>query len=306
MSYLDDLSADVYLALAKYDQEVQAAVSDNLLKDSRIAELEAQVAALQPAPPQMRVGISVRDKAQFEQRTADFGVKPELARVFYPTLPTMTDPGYQCQRIVSFKPPNNDVQGFIDGKYDVGVSNWLISAGAVRVAVYHEREDNIEAGQFTKAQAVAMDAHMAELVSKYGRARFGIILMSWTLDPRSKRTLSDYVGPGNPYEWIGWDSYPGDYVGNDLPDLAATHLEYGRCADNSFGLPWYICETGTRNYGGTPEAYDDLQAAWITGAVAIAQELGCRGWCYFDSTVGGDFTLKGPKAYAAMAAAIRA
>jgi hypothetical protein len=130
--------------------------------------------------------------------------------------------------------------------------------------------------------------------------------MGWTLDPRSERTLADYVPDPTLYKWIGWDSYPGDTVGNDLPDLTATGLWYARCYHGSFGLPWFICETGTRNHLDAPDYEDQQQAEWITGAVEIARNLGARGWCYFDSTVGGDFTLKGPKAYAAMGAAIRA
>lgn len=294
------------LAIENYDSYVQKLLGDGAARDNTITTLEAQIADLTPKPPRMRVGISVKDTTQLSQRTTDFGVAPEIGRVFYPGLPTDSWKDYGLPLVVSFKPPNNDVAGFIAGKYDGPVSEWLTTYSG-RVAVYHEREDNIERGEFTMAQASAMDDHMRALVNKYGKARFGIILMGWTLDPRSERTVTNYIPDRTLYDWLGWDSYPGDTPSNDLPGWTATRDWYTRCRDNSFGLPWLICETGTRNKNADPaDVYDQRQADWINGAVAIARDLGCRGWTYFDSTVGGDFTLKGPKAFAAMGAGIRA
>src|SRR4051812_25036304 len=83
-----------------------------------IDDLTAQVEALTPAPPRMRVGISMKDQAQFTQRTVDFGVMPEIVRIFFPGLPGAVYAPAAVSPVVSFKPPNNDVAGFIAGKYD--------------------------------------------------------------------------------------------------------------------------------------------------------------------------------------------
>jgi hypothetical protein len=294
---------ELELPLRAYVGQLEA---DIRVRNDTIAELTQQIADLQPPPPPMRVGISVKDQAQYDGRTADFGVAPEIVRIFFPGLPgKLPTLARGTGTVVSFKPPSNDVQGFIDGKYDAPVSAWLTTYSGV-VAVYHEREDNIERREFTLEQASRMDAHMAGLVKLYGRSRFGIILMEWTLNPKSGRAVEDYVDP-TLYQWIGYDSYPADSATQDLPGLVWTQESFTRCRDNSFGLPWFICETGTRNKQNAPAAeYDARQAEWITRASALAETLGCRGFMYFDSTVGGDFTLKGPLALSAMGEAIRA
>lgn len=331
---------------------LDAATSDDALDEAQIADLTQQVGAVAlernalqaevdrllaeyepppPPPPEpvMRVGATLMREGTettqdaYDRRSNDFGAEPEMVRYFFSGLPFGVWPQFGlAQSIVSFKPASNDVSGVAAGTYDAQISAFLDTCAAdkkpKRFAFYHEREDNIERGEFTKAQARAADVHVKQLVDAANarhpgiNVRFGIVLMSWTLDSRSQRNVADYLpaaDAGWKYDWIGWDAYPGDTPSLDLPALAATNAVFQKCADTTKAhnakANWFITETGTRNHvGDSADVYDTKQADWITGAIQVAIDKGCKGFCYFDSTVGGDFRIKGPKAKAAMGAAI--
>lgn len=275
-----------------------------------------------PTPrKKMRVGSSLyRESGEdhqeaFARRARDWGAEPEIVRYFFSGMPTGWPQFGEAQSVVSFKPPS--VRGMGQGQYDAQLNAWLDSLPkdnkVRRVAVFHEREDDIADGHFTKADARAMDAKMYRLIQEANtrngtNVRFGLVLMQWTLDPKSGRNVNDYLPTDWTYDWMGWDAYGGDRPDQDLPELTGTRTAFTRCRDatKAHGAAnWFICETGTRNHMNLPAAeYDARQAQWITGACGIARELGCRGFMYFDSTVGGDFRILGPKGFAAMGAEI--
>ena len=64
---------------------------------------------------------------------------------------------------------------------------------------------------------------------------------------------------------------------------------------------WIIAETAPR----VDQNWTQAQLAqWIPLAAQVARDLDYEVWCYFDSTVGGDFRIKSPEACAAMGAEI--
>ncbi len=294
---------------------------------------EAQVPDVEPPPPpppdpitQMWVGSSLyraggeTQPEGYERRCSEWGVDDlELVRFFFDGMPTGWPQFGTANTVVSFKPPS--VKDFGAGKYDTQIANWLNALPrdkkVRRVAIYHEREDNIEAGQFTHADARAMDARMRKLIdeanSRNGtKITFGIILMGWTLDSRSGRNIDNYLKVDFKYDWIGWDAYAGNSFGMDLPDLEYTKALFGRCkaaTENHGAKNWYICETGTSNKGHPLDEYDTMQAKWITGGFGVARDLGCKGIMYWDSVTGtgqaNNYQIQGPKAKAAMGAEIK-
>lgn len=323
--------------VAARDQEVTSLQVTMGNLQTKVADLTAELAKYQPVPvpdpvpdptSSMWVGTSLYTpggetmQAGFDRRTSEWGAEPEMVRYFFSGMPAGWPTFGSAATVVSFKPPNNDVLGFAGGKYDQQINAWLNSlprdGKARRVAIYHEREDNIEAAQFSFANARGMDAKMHALIAAAnGRngtnIKFGLILMGWTVDSRSGRKVSNYLPTDWKYDWMGWDAYAGNSLSMDLPDLTYTKENFGACADatKAHGAKnWYICETGTSNKGHTADEYDTMQAQWLKGAFSIARGLGCRGFMYWDSVTGtgaaNDYQIKGTKARAAMGAGIKA
>lgn len=318
------------------DSEQAAYESQTAALNVQIAILQDQLAAshIPPVTPppdpttQMWVGTSLYTpggetlQQGFDRRTTDWGAEPEMVRFFFSGMPAGWPQFGSAATVVSFKPPNNDVKGFAAGHYDTATTNWLDALprdGKVRrVAIYHEREDNIANGEFTFTDAKAMDSKMHDLIvaanARNGtKITFGLILMGWTVDARSGRKVGDYLPSNFTYDWLGWDAYAGNSLSMDLPGLSYTKENFTACADitKAHGAKnWYICETGTSNKGHSATEYDTMQAQWLKGAVDIAKTLGCKGFMYWDSVTGigpaNDYRIIGPKAKAAMGAAIKA
>lgn len=267
----------------------------------------------------------------YDQRCAAWGVDDlDLTRIFFPQMAVGWPTYGSARTLLSFKPPSYDVKGFVAGKYDTAARNWLNALPRDKtprqVCIFHEREDDIADGRFTFADARAMDDRMNDLVNEANarngtNVRFGLVLMGWTLETGSRRDVNNYLPASGTfiYDWIGWDAYTGDSAGMDLPNLPRTEAVFGEAADvtkahnSKAGI--FICETGTANYGHTAAEYDTMQADWITGATNIARDLGFRGLIMWDSVdavqadgsvkPSDDYRVKGPKARAAMGAAIK-
>ena len=310
--------------------QLGTALDENLLLRQKLAEYETPPPVPEPIPDPvttMWVGTSLYTPAGetmaegFARRTQEWGAEPEMVRYFFSGMPNGWPQFGKAATVVSFKPPNNDVKGFAAGKYDAQVVAWLNSlprdTQTRRIAIYHEREDNIEAGQFTFADAKAMDARLNSLIDAANarngtRLTFGLILMAWTLETASGRKLANYLPTDFKYDWMGWDAYSGNSYSLDQPDFKRTKSNFTACRDatKAHGAKnWFICETGTSNKGHDLAEYDTLQAQWITGAAQIARDLGCKGFMYWDSITGvgqqNNYTIQGPKAKAAMGAEIK-
>lgn len=323
------------------DAQIDQKDAENVLVQQQLAAALDELAKYQQPPPpppdpttQMWVGSSLYVpggytlQQGYDQRCTAWGV-PDLegVRYFFPGMPNGWPTFGGAPTLASFKPPNNDVKGFGAGKYTVATDAWLNSLPRdtrVRpVAIYHEREDNIERGEFNFADAKAMDKQFHDRVVAANlrngtRLTFGLILMGWTVDVASRRDVKNYLPTDYTYDWIGWDAYTGDKLSLDLPNLSYTTSLFTACRDatKAHGAKnWFICETGTANYGHSDNEYDAMQADWLTGAMEIARGLGCRRVFYWDSVdavqdngsvlPSDDYRIKGPKARAAMGAQIK-
>ena len=306
-----------------------AIVDLGMRADAEVAALKAQIPEPQPPEPEptpafMKVGSSLyRESGEtydqaFQRRATNWGAEPELVRYFYSNYPTGDWPKFgKSQIVASFKPTN--INDFVAGNYDSVFNKWfdeLPQDGVPkRISPWHEEEDDIERGAFTFEQAKRMDKKFKDLATAANKRnpgsniRVGKVFMAWTLDSRSGRNIDNYLPTDWDFDWLGWDAYAGDSASLDLPNLTYTKALFTRCKDatTKHGTnSWFICETGTRNHNNVAaDVYDGMQAEWITGAIGIAAQLGCRGFMYFDSTVGGDFRIKGPKGFAAMGNAIK-
>lgn len=320
------------------DSQFQQIMDENLTVHQQLAEALDKLAQytpppVNPEPTQTKttlIGTSLYSPGglspseQFQKLTRDWGAEPEMARYFFPGMPNGWPQFGNAKTMVSFKPPNRDMAGIAAGKYDTFLNAWLDSMPRDkkirRIALFHEREDDIADGAFSKAVALAADKHMLELVHAANerngtKLTFGIVLMSWSLENGSGRNIEDYLPQPNAgwrHDWIGFDSYPGNSYSMDLPNLDRTKDMYGRCAvvaRDHGDVSLYICETGTSNKGWPVDVYDARQALWINGACDIARDLKIKGWMYWNSITGSgegnNYTVRAPKAAAAMGTQIK-
>jgi len=294
---LADLGYECEAETATLITERDAALADLRKCQARVKRLLARIAELEGDPvPTMLVGSSLwRELGEthqdaFDRRTRNWGAEPEVIRYFFTDLPTTWPAFGNAKTIVSFK--GNPVR-VAAGDHDTRLRAFAATVPADgQWAYYHEREDNIERGDFTEAQWRAAFTRLQTIIG----GDPGTILMGWTANPQSGRNTEKYTH-GLGVDWIGWDTYPG-------PDATDTRDKYELtvAATKAAGATrWSLCETGLHEPNTrSPETV----AAWIPVACDIARELGYESWCYFDSTVGGDFRLSDPIEWAAIGAEI--
>ncbi|MEO8108177.1 MAG: hypothetical protein ABI720_12765 [Actinomycetes bacterium] len=218
----------------------------------------------------------------------------EVVRAFYPGLPSAW-PGRAGQVngpvVVSFKANPVDI---LSGKHDAYLSNWFATAPKDREiwwTYWHEPEDDVERGGFTAQQwrdAYRRIAGMAD-AAKNPNLYNTVILMCWTVNPRSGRSFDDFFPGGDVVEAIGWDCYS---VANSSVAYAKPEEMYGRAlaTTSELGLAFGVAETGSLLAPTDPDGVK--RAEWLG---SIGRWLGDRDAsfvCYFDSVVGGEFRLQ--------------
>lgn len=330
-SQLDQLTADRDQLLLS-NQDLTAQLDDlNSQLATITAErdsLQAQLDQLQPPSPSpsaspspspssssstppasMPVGSSLysggaeTSQQAFQRRCTNWGVCPELVRFFYPGLPSGAWPDFgNATELVSFKVPS--IPGFAAGQNDQQVLDWLrtiTNDGTTHyVTIWHEPEDDVAAGHFTAAQWRDAIVHLQQLADTFDgtgkRIRVGVVLMTWTLQTQSGRNVANYEVPG--MDFMGWDAYPG-ITQLDITDK----LQLGAAECDDQQVPkCFLTEIAPHSSTNATQAQ---KAAFITTSTQVARDLGYDGFFYFDSTVGGDFTLTQKVAFDAIAAEIR-
>jgi hypothetical protein len=246
--------------------------------NATIADLQAQLAALQPA---IKWGSSVWPigKQTYTQALArvDQMLTPELLRHYCTGAPSWPNVGSHSL-VISFKLLPAEV---LAGKWDTQLATFFAATPRPSYWSYwHEPEDNIAKGQFTAADYRAAWAHIAAIAKASGKPlRSVLILMGWTLKPAARRTWTDYYPGADVIDVLGWD----EYVWTATDDPAKT-FDLCRTASAAAGKPWRICETGV---GSVQHPDPAVRGGKLT---ALARSLtGAEFVTYFDSAPDGKY-----------------
>lgn len=244
--------------------------------------------------------------AALARRDDDLGRAPVL-RVFHQGLPESW-PGAAGAAdrdvVVSFKA---DPTLVLSGALDARLTRWFATAPTDHVVYwtyYHEPEDQIEHGIFTAAQYRAAWRHLAELAHTAGPANLKatLILMAWSVNPRSGRTWTDYYPGDDVVDVIGWDAYNlGAKAASPYYDDPRNVFDPPAAVSVARGKPFGFAEWGSRLLPG-----DDgtRRAAWISAAAQEQARLGAVFSTYFDANHGGDYRLTDAPSRAALRTAI--
>lgn len=217
-----------------------------------------------------------------------------MVRVFYPGLPPAW-PGSRADVadrtvVVSFKAPPGEVAA---GQHDERLASWFAAVPRDRDvywSYFHEPEDDIARGAYTAAQYRAAWRRLAALADRAGNARLRstLILMCWTLNPKSGRSFADYWPGGDAIDVLGWDCYNsgGKYGRYTAPQqVFAPLIKKSR----ALGKPWGIAETGSVRIPGDSGTG---RAAWLRAASRYLDAQRPLWVAYYDYQVpDGDFRL---------------
>ncbi|MFI7574327.1 hypothetical protein [Micromonospora sp. NPDC049497] len=239
----------------------------------------------------VQTGETFNQALQRSDRT--FG-RLRMARVFYPGLP----PAWNGSRsdvvdrtvVVSFKASPQEINS---GKHDSRLASWFASIPRehnVYWSYFHEPEDDVERGAFTPEAYRTAWKRVAGLANRAGNPKLvnTLILMCWTLDPKSGRSFDAFYPGGDVIETLGWDCYN---WGARWKRYAPPQEIYNRMIDKSraLGKPWGLAETGSDLVPGDSGAG---RAAWIRSMTGFLNGQRPEFVAYYNQVVDqGDFRL---------------
>ncbi|MEU8259797.1 hypothetical protein AB0C02_04125 [Micromonospora sp. NPDC048999] len=217
-----------------------------------------------------------------------------MARIFFPGLP----PAWKGSRadvvnrpvVVSFKAPPQEINS---GRHDARLTSWFASIPRqhnVYWSYFHEPEDDVERGDFTPEEYRTAWRRIAGLADQAGNPKLinTLILMCWTLDPKSGRSFDSFYPGGDVIKTLGWDCYNWGVKWNRY---APPQEIYGRMISKSreLGKPWGVAETGSDLVPGDTGAG---RAAWIRAMTSYLSGQRPEFVAYYNQTVSeGDFRL---------------
>ncbi|WFE37476.1 hypothetical protein [Micromonospora sp. WMMD998] len=220
--------------------------------------------------------------------------KLQMARIFFPGLP----PAWSGSRadvvdrtvVVSFKAAPQEINS---GKHDSRLASWFASIPRdhnVYWSYFHEPEDDVERGSFTPDAYRTAWKRVAGLAARANNPKLinTLILMCWTLDPKSKRSFDSYYPGGDVIETLGWDCYN---WGKKWNRYASPQEIYGAMISKSkaLGKPWGVAETGSDLVPGDSGAG---RATWIRSMTGYLNGQRPEFVAYYNQTVSqGDFRL---------------
>jgi hypothetical protein len=251
---------------------------------------------LPPSAPEL--GESVyRDGLDWDSAVARSDAKygrSAIDRVYYGGLPAPwpgTAGSIDRDVVVSFKA---DPRRVSSGALDATLTGWFGTAPTDREiywSYFHEPEDQIAAGAFTAADYRAAWAHVAKLARASGNSHLHatLILMAWTLNPKSGRTFADYYPGSDVVDVLGWDAYAlaADAARGTYTD-PATVFGPAVSVSQTTGKPFGFAEWGSVQAAGDAGA---RRAAWITASAGYQRTYGALWSTYFDSPVGAEYRL---------------
>jgi hypothetical protein len=194
--------------------------------------------------------------------------------------------------IVSFRLPPAEV---VTGMHDARLTRWFRSAPRDRVTWFsylHEPEDNIAKGEFTRADFLAAYRRISTLAETAAptnaNLRPTLILMCYTVNPRSGRSWRDYF-PGRAYvDVIGWDCY-NHGVGTAGYGTPQQLLDRAVATTREAGVAFGVAELGSLIADG-----DDGtgRAAWLRAHARYLEGVQAEFVSYFDTNgKGTDYRL---------------
>ncbi|MFI2708535.1 hypothetical protein ACH495_00175 [Micromonospora sp. NPDC018662] len=220
--------------------------------------------------------------------------KLQMARIFFPGLP----PAWSGSRadvvdrtvVVSFKASPHEINS---GRHDSRLRSWFASIPRdhnVYWSYFHEPEDDVERGAFSTDAYRAAWKRVAGLAAQAGNPKLinTLILMCWTLDPKSGRSFDAFYPGGDVIEALGWDCYN---WGKKWKRYASPQEIYGPMISKSkaLGKPWGVAETGSDLVPGDSGAG---RAEWIRSMAGFLNGQRPEFVAYYNQTVSqGDFRL---------------
>jgi hypothetical protein len=220
----------------------------------------------------------------------------EVARVFSPGAPPSWEQLDQDvgdrPLVVSFR----FLPAFVlSGAADELLAAWFREAPLDRDTYwvyFHEPEDEVERGEFTASDFVEAWRRVASLADAAGNPRLHatVVLMCWTVNPRSDRDWRHFVAGADEVDVLAWDCYAHGSRGDTYVD-PDTLLHPARRAADQLGVDWAVAELGA--LVADADAAQD-RASWLEDVGAYATQHGARFVTYFDAPVGGEFRLTDP------------
>lgn len=217
-----------------------------------------------------------------------------MARIFFPGLP----PAWKGSRadvvdrtvVVSFKASPEEINS---GRHDSRLASWFASIpreNNVYWSYFHEPEDDVERGAFTPEAYKTAWRRIAGLADRADNPKLinTLILMCWTLDPKSGRSFDSFYPGDDVIETLGWDCYN---WGAKWKRYAPPQEIYGRMISKSreLGKPWGVAETGSDLVPGDSGAG---RAQWIRSMTGYLNQQRPEFVAYYNQVVSqGDFRL---------------
>ncbi|MCX6467512.1 MAG: DNRLRE domain-containing protein [Pseudonocardiales bacterium] len=218
----------------------------------------------------------------------------DMVRVFYPgapgAWPGRLDAGTR-PLVVSFK---YDPREVVAGRHDAALRDWFATAPRdqeIYWTYYHEPEDNIAAGEFSAQDYRSAWTRIRSLADRASNPRLHatLILMSWSLDPRSGRDWEDYYPGRDVIQVLGWDNYNLAAAEGGYQDPVAM-FERTLAISEAEGLPFGVAETGSHLAAGDD---GERRAAWLRALTRHLTASGALWVAYFDlDWPTGDYRLR--------------
>jgi hypothetical protein len=188
--------------------------------------------------------------------------------------------------VVSFK---SDPAAVVAGRYDAQLRQWFAEAPTGRPtfwSYWHEPEDD----SVSPAAYRAAWRHIARLADRAGNAelRSTMILMCWTLSPKSGRDWHNYYPGNDVIDVMAFDCYNTGRRNGVYKDPSAI-LAPVVAAAQSAGKPWAIAEFGSNVV--ETDGGEQGRATWIRQFADYVRDHGGVFATYFDSLAGFDYRL---------------
>lgn len=202
---------------------------------ARITQLEAQLAALQP---KTLWGSSVWPYGGESFASAltrvQAQLKPQVIRFYSTSGPSWPTSTGDAPLVLSFKIAPAQV---LDGSHDAQLTSFFARTPRPTFWSYwHEPEnDGLNTADYRAAWA-----RIAGLAKASGKPLTAtLILMDWSLNPKSGRTWTDYYPGPDVIDVLGWDAYL--WGPKSTPDAVFGPVI---AASKAAGKPWAVAETG--------------------------------------------------------------